>query len=204
MKKKILIIVVIIIIILITIFGIKFYKINKIINLMKINMKKSNYSYIDEDILDNDLKLFYKRNKNILIRKSLVNENYYFIYDYDNKIVYSIDSQLKEYYKRCFDNKDIELLKFPFYSFLTLDYSLKNKLKLVFEWKVINYDNDRYEITTKENYKIIFDKNTGIALRATNMNPDERTDRIIKELEFDNVTDDDVKIPDFSDYKEGE
>ena len=58
MKKKILIIVIIIIIILITIFSIKFYKINKIINLMKINMKKSNYSYIDEDMLDNDLKYF--------------------------------------------------------------------------------------------------------------------------------------------------
>ena len=200
MKKKILIIVVIVLIILIIIFGLKFYK---IINLMKINMKKSNYSYINEDIFDNDLKLFYKHSKNILIRKSLVNNDYYFIYDYDNKILYSIENELKEYSKRNLRETDTELLNFPFYNFLTFDYSFKNKLKLVFEWKVVNYDNDRYEITTKDNYKVIFDKNTGIALRVTNMNPDKRIDRIIKDFEFDNVTDDDIKIPDFSDYKEG-
>ena len=112
------------------------------------------------------------------------------------------EEKIKEYRKRNLSNKDLELLNFPFYEFLTFDYSFKNKLKLVFEWKVINYDNDRYEITTKDNYKVIFDKNTGIALRVTNMNPDERMDRIIKDFEFDNVTDDDIKFPDLSEYKE--
>ena len=200
MKKKIIIIVVIIIVILIILFSIKFYKINKIINLIEENNKKLNYSYIDEDILENNFSRLFKHKGNILINITCEDVNDYIYYDLKSKIVYNIDNENKVYYKRTIDINDE--LKFPFYEFLTSDHSLKNKLKLVFEWKLTNYDNDRYEITTKDNYKIIFDKNTGIALRVTNMNPDKRTDKVVKDFEYNSVTDDDVKLPDLSEYKE--
>lgn len=169
---------------------------------MEENSKKLNYSYINEDVLDNSLKIFFERKGNILVRTSLVYPNYYFYYEFNNKILYNINKENKLYYKRNIGENDKNLLKFPFYEFLTSDYSLKNKLKLVFEWKITDYDNDRYEITTKDNYKIIFDKNTGLALRVTNINPDKRTDKVVKDFEYNSVTDDDVKLPDFSEYKE--
>ena len=169
---------------------------------MEQNSKKLNYYYINEDLLNDKFTISLKRKENNLTYSLLDNPNFCFYYNFDERIVYVIDNENKTFYKRDLDEFDKNILDFPFYNFLTSDYSLKNKLKLVFEWKISNYDNDRYEITTKNNYKIIFDKNTGIALSVININPNERVDRVIKEFEFDCVTDEDVKFPDLSGYRE--
>lgn len=202
MKKKVVIFVVFILIILMIIFIIKFNKVNKIVNLIEENSKKLNYYYINEDVLDNNFSIFVKRNGNVVVSNFLLNPNSYFYYNFDKNIVYKINNENKVYLIRDLDKFDEQVLQFPFYKFLTFDYSLKNKLKLVFEWKISNYDNDRYEITTKNNYKIIFDKKSGIALSAININPDERVDQVIKEFEFDSVTDEDIELPDLSEYQE--
>lgn len=202
MKKKVVIFVVFILIILISIFIIKFNKVNKIVNLIEKNSKQLNYYYIKEDILDNEFSMLVKRKENIVVYNFLLNSNEYFYYDFNKRIVYDINNENKEVLKRVLINPDKEILQFPFYEFLTSDYSFKNKLKLVFEWKISNYDNDRYEITTKNNYKIIFDKKSGIALSVININPDERVDRVIKEFEFDSVTDEDIELPNLSEYQD--
>ena len=169
---------------------------------MEQNSKKLNYYYINEDLLDSEFTISIKRKEDRLIFNFLVNPNCYFYYNFNERNVYMIDDESKVFLKRNLYEFDKNILDFPFYNFLTSDYSLRNKLKLVFEWKISNYDNDRYEITTKNNYKIIFDKNTGIALSVININPNERVDRVIKEFEFDCVTDEDVKFPDLSGYRE--
>ena len=203
MKKKVVIFVIFILIILISIFVIKFNKVNKIINLMKENSKKLNYCYVKEDRLDSEFTVFFKRKENILIVSLISNfSTYIYYYNFNDNIIYDINSEDKVYFKRELDKFDEEVLQFPFYEFLTSDYSFKNKLKLVFEWKISNYDNDRYEITTNNNYKIIFDKKSGIALSVNNINPSQRVDKIIKKFEFDSVTDEDIELPDLSEYQE--
>ena len=169
---------------------------------MEQNSEKLNYCYVNEDLLDSEFTIFVKRKENIRISDLLSNSNDYFYYDFNEEFLYYINNKDKLFFKRRLDIVDKQALYFPFYEYLTTDYSLKNKLKLVFEWKISDYDNDRYEITTKNNYKIIFDKNTGIALSVININPNERVDQVIKEFKFDCVTDEDVKLPDLSEYKE--
>lgn len=202
MKKKLVVFVVFILIILISIFIIKFNKVNKIVNLIEKNSKQSNYYYIKEDRLDNEFAMFFKRKENVIISGFLFNPNNYFYYDFKNEILYNFNVENKEYFKREMDISESKILQFPFYEFLTSDYSFKNKLKLVFEWKISNYDNDRYEITTNNNYKIIFDKKSGIALSVNNINPSQKVDKIIKEFEFDSVTDEDIELPDLSEYQD--
>ena len=170
---------------------------------MKENSKKLNYCYVKEDRLDSEFTVFFKRKENILIVSLISNfSTYIYYYNFNDNIIYDINSEDKVYFKRELDKFDEEVLQFPFYEFLTSDYSFKNKLKLVFEWKISNYDNDRYEITTNNNYKIIFDKKSGIALSVNNINPSQRVDKIIKKFEFDSVTDEDIELPDLSEYQE--
>ena len=169
---------------------------------MKENSQKLNYYYVNEDILDSKFTMFLKRKENIAISGFVSDPNNYFYYDFKNRILYYFNVVNKEYFQRELDISEKQVLQFPFYEFLTSDYSFKNKLKLVFEWKISNYDNDRYEITTNNNYKIIFDKKSGIALSVNNINPNQRVDKIIKEFEFDSVTDEDIELPDLSEYQE--
>ena len=204
MKRKIVILSIIllsIIFILLVLFSIKFYKVNKIINLIRVNSNKTNYSYFIKNSFEENSELYIKRNKNIIISKvKLSTQNVKEYYNFKIKTVYGFSDIIHKYYERPLNDYDNEFIEFPLYNFLTSDFSFGNKLKLVFEWKIRNYDENCYEITTKDNYKIIFDKTTGIALRATSLDVNEKFDRIVEDFKENSVTDEETKLPDLSDY----
>ncbi len=200
MKKKIivLIFIVLVLIILNILFFIKFYKVNKIISLMKVNNKKINYSY---SIIINNNSCLLKRSKNIIIQ--VLNENnsqFLNYYDFNENYVYNIIDKYRIYYKRKIEKTDYSKNNFPLYEYLTIDYSFINKLKLVFEWKIEDHGNDKYEITTKDNYKVIFNKNTGLAESVTNASEKKRVYYILEDYQENSVTDEDVVLPDLSEY----
>ncbi len=203
MKKRIIvsvfILLSIIFIMLLILFFVKLYKVNKIINLMKINVDKNNYSYSIKDIVES-VKNRIKRNKNVILGSMSLKQNVFDYYDFNSKFVYNFDNKNNSYTKRDLQEYDNEFFEFPLYKFLTSDYSFKNKLKLVFEWKIKDYDENCYEITTKNNYKIIFDKTTGVALRAMNYDLEEKFDIIIEDFKENSVTDEETKLPDLNEY----
>lgn len=182
-----------IIVVLIILFVSKYYKVNRIINLMKYNQENiDNYSY-NIDNID------YKRNKDIFMYKYIANNNNFcFYYDRDKDVGYIIDDKNKTYY----DNDGFlkYLYDMPGYKYLTLDFSFKNKLKLVFDWKIDNYTNDTYEITTKDNCKVIVDKETGYVLKMSKLSKSEFMEDIIRTFEVNSVTDKDVELPNLDEY----
>lgn len=201
MKKKmvVLIFIVLVLIILNILFLSKFYKVNKIVNLIKVNNLNENY-FLTIIMSDSRL-LTVNRNGNIIF-KNLKASNYQFLeyYNFNNNYLYDVIIKSKKYNVRKIENYDYDIKKFPLYEYLTNDYSFINKLKLVFEWKIRDCENNKYEITTKDNYKVIFNKNTGLAESVTNASEKKRVYYILEDYQENCVTDEDVKLPDLSEY----
>lgn len=201
MKKKIIIIsliLLVIIFVLFTLFSIKFYKVNKMINLIKSNNLKNNYSYSIKNILTEKVEGIIKRNKNINF--VLISESAYEYYDFKNNVFYIFNNENNICYKRGLNDFDKEFTNFPLYQYLTSDYSFSNKLKLVFEWKIKDYDKDNYEITTKDGYKVIFNKITGLVSRVTSYGLENKVDKIVEDFKENCVTDEETKLPDLNEY----
>ena len=204
MKKKfkiVFIFILIILIIFVILFLIKFYKVNKIIDLIKLNNNKNNYSYLRKDLMEKvEFDYYIKCNKNLIIAELKLNNNYLHYYDFNNNEVYYFDNENKVYFKEKAQLKNNIYLFFPLYEYLTSDYSFKNKLKLVFEWKIRDYDKNNYEITTSDNYKIIFNKTTGFVSRVISLDLKNKHEIIIEDFKENSVTDEDTKLPDLSEY----
>ena len=203
MKKKIIfILILLLIIVVLSILSfIKFYKVNKIIDLIKANSNKQNYSYKEKNFLNPKILLYIAHYKNIVLYENeLMNQKTLDYYDLKNKIMYHFDNIDKNCVVRKLLYSDKKFLEFPFYRYLTSDFSFKNKLRLVFDWKIEDIENNCYEITTKENYKITFDKNTGIILRVRSLNPKTKFDKGIENFKENSVTEEDVKLPDLTEY----
>lgn len=205
MKKKIVfiltLILLLIIVVLSALFFIKFYKVNKIINLMKVNSNKQNYSYKERNYINSKISFYILHYKTtVKCKEETLNHNTINYYDLKNNIIYYFDNTEKSYLIRKLVDSNKEFLEFPFYRYLTSDFSFKNKLKLVFDWKIKDIENDCYEITTKENYKVIFDKNIGIVLRVISLNQETKFDKGIEDFKENSVTEEDVKLPDLTEY----
>ena len=203
MKKKIIFILTLILLVVVfsTLFFIKFYKVNKIIDLMKVNSNKQNYSYFEKDYVEKINISFIKRAKDIILHRDLtINKNILNYYNFYEKETYIFDEDNNSYLLRKILYTEESFFKFPFYNYLTSDFSFKNKLRLVFDWKIEDIENNCYEITTKENYKITFDKNTGIILRVRSLNPKTKFDKGIEDFKENSVTEEDVKLPDLTEY----
>ncbi len=205
MKKKIVfiltLILLLVIVVLSILFFIKFYKVNKIIDLMKINLNKQNYSYFEKDFNENVNIVFINHIENITTYENQIsiqkNLDYY---NFNSKMVYHINNISKTYIIRKISDSDNRYLEFPFYNYLTLDFSFKNKLKLVFDWKIKDTKNNCYEITTKDNYKITFDKNNGLVLRVKSLEEGDKFEEGIEDFKENSVTEEDVKLPDLTEY----
>lgn len=196
MKKCIKILIVIFIlalVILCILFGRKFNKVNKIIKLMEENSKIDNYFFMDDDLIK-------KRNKNIVIIEQRYYSNICYYYDFDIKKCYIIDKDNKVYYELDITEYDKEVLDFPLYYKLTTDYSSKNKIKLVFEWKIKDLNDTLCEIITKNNDKVIFDKTTGYILEIDNMNLKNKFYKNSNVLNINQIKDEEVKMPDLTEY----
>ena len=187
------IIVVLIFIILFILAGIKFRRINEIIELMKENSKIDNYFFMDDDIIQ-------KRDGNIVI----IEPRYYFemcyYYDFNNKKYFVIDRDNKIYYELDITEADKEVLDFPLYHNLTTDYSFKNKLKLLFEWKINDFSDNLYEITVKDNTKVIFDKTTGYIVKISNISLENKYYKNPNILIVNEVDSEEMVLPDLSEY----
>ena len=176
-------IVILILMILASIFIVKFYRVNKIIELMKKNSEIDNY------ILQNNSLL--KTKYGNIIKVIFGNDsNLYYYYDFDVGIYYIIDKDNKIYYEDSIEESDKELLNFPFYSYLTNDYTFKNKLKLIFSWKIKIYDKTKYQIITENKNEIIFDSKTGFVLKVNSEDMGNTKITRIKSID----------IPDLSNY----
>ena len=150
---------------------------------MKNNYNKQNYSYFEKDLVEKSNSIFIKHTENIILcEDKILNEKILDFYNIKNKIVYHFDNMAKTYITREMITIEENRSKFPFYRYLTSDFSFKNKLKLVFDWKIKDTENNCYEITTKENYKITFDKNTGIILRVRSLNQKTKFDKGIEDF----------------------
>ena len=156
-------IVILILMILASIFIVKFHRVNKIIELMKKNSEIDNY------LLEND-SISKKRYENIIRIVFGNDSNLYYYYDFDVGIYYIIDKDNNIYYEDSIEEADKKLLEFPFYSYLTNNYTFKNKLKLTFLWKIKIYDKTKYQIITENNDKIVFDGKTGVILKVNDEN----------------------------------
>ena len=197
MKKLIKAVIKVLIVILFIMYIVKFYKVNKIIELMKKNSEFENYYFDDHSLIK-------KRNKNIVMIFPSYDSKIYYYYDFDatDKKYYIIDIDNKTYYKEDITESDYDLLDFPLYNYLTSDYSLLNKISLVFDWKINDYDNDRYEIITKQNDRVIFDKNTGFILRVSNLSLENNFEKDVNDCAVNYVTDEETKFPNLEDYDE--
>ena len=202
MKKKIVILIFVLLLIVLNIlFFTKFYKVNKIVNLMRKDNLKQNYSCTI--ILNDSQTLLVKRNKNIIMQVLNENDDYFLnYYNFNENNVYNIIDEIRNFYKRKIEIPDKYVLDFPLYRYLTDDYSFINKLKLVSEWKIEDYGNNKYEITTKDNYKVVFNKNTGLVESVTNASEKKRVYYILEDYQENCVTDEDVALPDLSEYTE--
>ena len=196
MKKCIKILIVIIVLTLIVLcilFCRKFNKVNKIIELMEENSKIDNYLFMNNDLIK-------KRNNNIVI----IEQRFYFdiLYYYDFNIgkCYIIDEDNKIYYELDITEADKEILDFPLYYKLTTDYSLKSKIKSVFEWKITDLTDKLYEIVTKNNNKVIFDKTSGYILEINNMSLENEYYKSSNYLKVNKVDDNETKLPDLTEY----
>ena len=193
--KLLVLIFILILIICIILFIIKFNKVNRIIELMAKNSEIDNYYFEDEEMVK-------ERYKNI-VKISFGNyENSYYYYDFNNMKCYIVDENNNYYFETDISEIDKEILDFPLYSSFTRDYSLKNKLKLVFDLKIKNYDENCYEIITKENRKIIFDKNSGYILKSEKINSEDSDNKNFVNISVNTVSIDDVKIPNLEIYSE--
>ena len=148
---------ILILIILLILFVVRFYRVNKIIELMKKNSEIDNYYFEDSNFVK-------KRYKNIIMINPISDSNLYYYYDFDNSKYYVIDENSETYYEYDITESNKDLLNFPLYYHLTFDYSFKNKLKLVFLWKIKKYDDTKYEIIKDDNDKAIFDCKTGFVV----------------------------------------
>ena len=181
--KILILIIALISIVLISLFVAKFNKINEIINLMKINSEIDNYYFENSDMI-------IKRYKDIVYIIPGSHLDFYYYYNFKLGKVYIIDEDNKTYYEEEIENSDKSVLEFPLYSYLTKDFSLKNEFKLVFKWKIKDFDNDKYEIITENDDKIVFDRNTGFIL---NVNGVEYGNILINKI-------DESDIPDINTY----
>ena len=196
MKKciKILILIIVLtLIVLCILFCRKFNKVNKIIEKMEENSKIDNYYFKNDDLNK-------KRNNNIVIIEQRFYFNILYYYDFNIKKCYIIDEDNKIYYELDITESDKEILDFPLYYKLTTDYSLKSKIKSVFEWKITDLNKNLYEIVTKNNNKIIFDKTTGYILEIDNMSLENKYYKSSNVLKINTVKDDEMNLPDLTEY----
>ena len=199
MKRWIKILSVIIIAILVILFiliGMKFKRINEIIELMEKNSKIDNYYFRDDDLIK-------IRNDNVVIMK----QRYYFeicyYYDFTNNKCFVIDEDNKIYYELDITEADKEALDFPLYYNLTTDYSFKNKLKLLFKWKINDFSDNLYEIITTDNTKVIFDKTTGYVVKVINIILENKDYKNPNVLIINKVKDEETILPDLTEYVKG-
>ena len=180
--------------ILLVIFILKFNKVNSIFNLMQKNNKElSNYSFI----INNNQTCKVKDDVSVTYFTKMENEQKLYRYPKENKI-YSVSEKEKLYQE--LEMTDIPKNNFELYDGVVTDYSFKNKIKCVFNWKIKNYedDNSYYDIRfTDENdnsIQVIINKTNGYLLKVGDKN--------ISDFTIDNVKDSDVILPDFSEYNE--
>ena len=199
MKRWIKILSVIIIAILVILFiliGMKFKRINEIIELMEKNSKIDNYFFMDDNIIK-------KRNNNIVIIEQRYYFEMYYYYDFTNKKCFVIDKDNKIYYELDITEADKEALDFPLYYNLTTDYSFKNKLKLLFKWRISNFSDNLYEIITTDNTKVIFDKTTGYVVKVSNISLENKDYKNPNILIINKVKDEETILPDLTEYVKG-
>ena len=179
--KLLILIVVFILIILSILFIVKFYRVNKIIELMKKNSKIDNYKLEDSDLIRN-------RYKNIILITPTNDSNLCYYYDFDIDKCYIIDKMSKIYFENNIEESDKDLLNFPLYNYLTDDYSFKNKIKLIFLWKIRKYDDSKFEIITERKDKVIFDKETGLVLNVNDIKSCNIAINKVETVEFPKIS----------------
>lgn len=180
--------------ILLVIFILKFNKVNSIFNLMqKNNEELSNYSFI----INNTQTCKIKDDVSVTYFTKMENEQKLYRYPKENKM-YDVNENEKSYKES--EMTYIPINNFELYDEIVTDYSFKNKIKCVFDWKIKNYkdDNSYYDIKfTDENnnsIQVIINKSNGYLLKVGDKN--------ISDFAIDNVKDSDVILPDFSEYNE--
>lgn len=190
------IIVIVILIILFILIGMKFKRINEIIVLMEKNSKIDNYFFMDDNIIK-------KRNNDIVIIEQRYYFEMYYYYDFTNKKCFVIDKDNKIYYELDITEADKEALDFPLYYNLTTDYSFKNKLELLFKWRINDFSDNLYEITTTDNTKVIFDKTTGYVVKVSNISLENKDYKNPNILIINKVKTEETILPDLTEYVKG-